>query len=64
MAATRGVRAGVSVNARSEWVAFTAKLPQALKKKLKIAAAECGRKQQEIVAQAVEKWMNENGFNK
>lgn len=64
MAATSGARAGVSANANSDWVVFTAKLPQALKKKLKIAAAECGRKQQEIVAQAVEKWMSENGFNK
>ncbi|WP_039030035.1 hypothetical protein [Leclercia adecarboxylata] len=64
MAATRGARAGVSANANSEWVVFTAKLPQALKKKLKIAAAECGQKQQEIVAQAVEMWMAANGFNK
>ncbi|ECN9265173.1 hypothetical protein ACLMYS_003829 [Salmonella enterica] len=59
--ATEG-RAGVSANANSEWVVFTAKLPQALKKKLKVVAAQCGQKQQEIVAQAVEKWMTENGF--
>ncbi|EIW6162775.1 hypothetical protein MF451_003772 [Salmonella enterica subsp. enterica serovar Saintpaul] len=57
-------RAGVSANANSEWVVFTAKLPQALKKKLKVVAAECGQKQQEIVAAAVEMWMTQNGFDK
>ncbi|ENE5752134.1 CopG family transcriptional regulator [Salmonella enterica subsp. enterica serovar Bareilly] len=57
-------RAGVSANANSEWVAFTAKLPQALKKKLKVIAAECGQKQQEIVAEAVEQWMTKKGFDK
>ena len=56
------VGAGVSVNAASDWVVFTGKLPQELKKKLKLASAETGRKQQEIVAEAVEAWMATQGL--
>ncbi|EBA6160832.1 hypothetical protein BIW22_24910 [Salmonella enterica] len=57
-----GVRAGVSVNANSDWVVFTGKLPQAIKVRLKVAAARMGKKQQDILAEAVEAWMNEKGL--
>lgn len=55
-------RAGVSANASSEWVVFTGKLPQELRKKLKVAAASLGIKQQDIVAEAVEQWMQKQAI--
>ncbi|EGD6457160.1 hypothetical protein IAJ44_004220 [Salmonella enterica] len=55
------VGAGVSANAASEWVALTVKLPNEIKKKLKIVAAQTGVKQQEILADAVAQWMTKNG---
>ncbi|EAW2493037.1 hypothetical protein KS527_004486 [Salmonella enterica] len=55
-------RAGLSANASSEWVVFTGKLPQDLKTKLKVASASLGRKQQEIVAEAVQKWLATQGL--
>ena len=58
--ATSGVR--VSANASSEWVVFTGKLPQAVKKKLKVVSAQVGQKQQEILAEALEMWMAQKGF--
>ncbi|EAB4417265.1 hypothetical protein D7B12_17700 [Salmonella enterica] len=62
MASTRNAGAGVSVNSTNEWVVFTGKLPQVIKKKLKLASAEVGRKQQEIVAEALEAWLAKNGL--
>lgn len=62
MAGVSAVRAGVSANANSEWVVFTGKLPQAMKTKLKVAAAQMGRKQQEILAEAIQAWMELNGL--
>ncbi|EMD0638817.1 hypothetical protein VPZ60_004233 [Salmonella enterica] len=56
------VRAGVSVNASSDWVVFTGKLPQQLKKKLKVVSAQTGRKQQEILAEALESYMSVKGI--
>ncbi|EPT1451965.1 hypothetical protein ACVOZ6_003553 [Escherichia coli] len=61
MANTATVRAGISVNASNDWTVFTGKLPQALKKKLKMTSAETGRKQQEILAEAIELWMTKEG---
>ncbi|EAM1616282.1 ribbon-helix-helix domain-containing protein [Salmonella enterica] len=57
------VRAGVSVNATNDWVALTVKLPNEIKKKLKVVSAETGVKQQEILAEAVAQWMARNGHN-
>ncbi|EDL8065295.1 hypothetical protein CTA21_24580 [Salmonella enterica] len=61
MANTATVRAGISVNASNEWTVFTGKLPQDLKKKLKMTSAETGKKQQEILAEAIELWMSKEG---
>lgn len=62
MSSAEAVRAGSSVNASNEWVVFTGKLPQELRQKLKVASASLGRKQQEIVAEAVERWMATQGL--
>ncbi|EAO3412042.1 hypothetical protein D0Q53_20865 [Salmonella enterica] len=62
MASVSAVPAAVSANASSDWVVFTGKLPQEVKKKLKVVAAEMGIKQQELLAKAVELWMTQNGF--
>ena len=51
-----------SVNASNEWVVFTGKLPQAMKRKLKIVAAEMNMKQQEILKEALEQWIMAKGF--
>jgi hypothetical protein len=57
-----GVRAGVSVNAANDLVVFTAKLPNGIKTRLKVAAAKSGKKQQEILAEAILSWMEVKGF--
>ncbi|MBZ0059612.1 MULTISPECIES: hypothetical protein [unclassified Leclercia] len=62
MSNASAARAGLSANASSEWVVFTGKLPQELKTKLKVASAALGRRQQEIVAEAVEKWLAKQGL--
>ena len=54
--------AGVSANASKDWVVFTGKLPQALRKKLKLISVETDRKQQDIVAEALETWIAQQGF--
>lgn len=54
--------AGMTANATADWVVFTGKLPQEVKRKLKVVAAQTGVKQQEIVADAVRQWMTEKGF--
>lgn len=56
------VGAGVSANAASDWVVFTGKLPQELRKKLKMISAETGRKQQEILAEALGEWIEVKGL--
>ncbi|ENQ1546154.1 hypothetical protein ACEOHC_003966 [Salmonella enterica] len=58
--ATAGVE--MSANAAADWTVFTGKLPQDLKKKLKVVSAETGRKQQEILAEAIARWMNHEGY--
>ncbi|EIP9221003.1 hypothetical protein LT875_002449 [Salmonella enterica] len=62
MASTTTAGAGVSANAAADWTVFTGKLPQALKKKLKMVSAETGKKQQEILAEAIARWMNHEGY--
>lgn len=52
----------VSVNAASDLVVFTGKLPQALKVKLKVVSAQIGMKQQDILAEALSLWMQKKGL--
>ncbi|EJG5415732.1 hypothetical protein NAD41_002371 [Salmonella enterica] len=59
---SEALRAGVSANASSEWVVFTGKLPQAIKARLKIAAAKSGKKQQELLAEAVTAFLDVKGL--
>lgn len=54
--------AAVSANSTNEWVVFTGKLPQDIKRKLKVVAAQTGEKQQDIVADALKQWMQAKGF--
>ncbi|WP_333855219.1 hypothetical protein [Leclercia sp.] len=53
--------AGVAENSSKDWVVFTGKLPSVLKKKIKMASAESGMKQQEILAEALSQWLQKNG---
>lgn len=62
MAELAGVRAGVAANTSNNWKVFTGKLPEALKKKLKVVSAQTGQKQQEILAEAIQAWMEVKGF--
>lgn len=54
--------AAVAGKASSDWVVFTGKLPQDMKRKLKMVAAQTGEKQQEILADAIRQWMQAKGF--
>ena len=62
MASMASNGAGVSANAAANWTVFTGKLPPDLKKKLKVVSAETGKKQQENLAEAIERWMQTEGF--
>ncbi|EDY2029996.1 hypothetical protein GTB64_004438 [Salmonella enterica] len=61
MANEENVRAGGSEDT-SKLVVFTGKLPEAIKTRLKVAAARSGRKQQDILAEAVLSFLDVKGF--
>lgn len=62
MAQVAKERSALALNPSSDWKVFTGKLPEALKKKLKVVSAETGQKQQEILAEAIQAWMEVKGF--